>query len=521
MDVAAALSAERRALELYHAGAYREAEAILVTAWRNSSMRTLKGMLLMSYLLRREQRYRTQMDCLHELFERFDGTEEQRDLACAASLLGEAYRTCGQAGKATDWFCRAAELEPDRLQRLTELSNAIFSAQSMDASPAYFGTLYQRYREALSNLGVRPYQRRLYAHRKIRIGYLSADFRRHPVAAFMKALLLHYDAERFSVYVYDRNAVPDDVTYMLKRGNATWHAVSQLSFDELAAQIHEDEIDILVDLSGHTSDTSLPVFAWQPALVQISGIGYMGSTGIKETTGVLSDRVVASSLHSPYFTEPLLRLPRTLFCFQPVYAYPVPCGDSPIQASGVITFGCFNHYAKVTDDVLCAWGEILERVPGSRLFLKHAIYGCAEGREIVSKRLKTAGIDLERVSMEGFSSDYLQAYQRVDIALDTYPYTGGMTTCEALYMGCPVITWAGRRPGSAFSKSILSQVGLQGLVAGNRESYIELAVALARDKELLSLLHRNLRRKMQASPLMDAAGYCQDVEILYQRLYAR
>ncbi len=491
---------------------------ILQAFWQKTGIRSLRGMLLMAYILRDKKEYISEIQVLYELLQKFPLAEDTELLADAWSVLGSALRMIGESRLSVEAFCKSVALEPDARQKLVEASNALFSANAIEnVSAAYMRELYALYRKVLKGLNITPYTPVNWQHTRVRVGYISADFRNHAVGQFLRPLFRQYDSEHFAVYAYSLSSVQDEVTLSLRQGGAVWREMAGAEVAEIARQIRCDEIDILVDLSGHTAENALPVFAWKPASVQISGIGYFNSTGLYETTGFLSDVYCAPEDSSPYFTEPLLRLPHSHFCYQPFAKFP-EIKELPSRHKGYITFGCFNNFAKVTDSMLCIWKQILAAVPDSRLLLKHSLLGDAEGREYTWKRLKNLGMPLSRIELRGFSEDYLEQYRDMDIALDTSPYPGGLTTCEALYMGVPVVSLIGNRHGARFGYSFLANVGLAELAADTEQAYIEVAVNLARDGELLNLLHKNLRGMMLKSPLMDGQQYMKDLEELYEKI---
>ena len=499
----------------------------LETAWHETGVRTIYGMLLMAYILRDEQRPISEIHQLEELLTTFDGAPETKQLADAWSLLGSARRKIGENRAAVDALLRSVEIEPDPVQKLVECSNAIFAANSVASfDAAAFSHLYARYRTLLAAWmqasGAAPYPRPTWHHAKLRIGYLSADLREHAVAQFVRPLLRGYDHAAFDVYVYALSDREDRVTAALRDPAAQWRHVAGMAFGDLAAQIRADEIDVLFDLSGHSAANALPVFAWRPANVQISGIGYFNSTGLASCDGFLSDVHCAPEARSPFFTEPLLRLPETHFCYAPFASFP-PVAPPPCLARGYVTFGCFNNFSKVTDEMLALWRRILQAVPRARLLLKHALLGEEEGRAYTIARLRRLGwteAELCRIEWRGFSRDYLAQYGDMDLALDTAPYPGGLTTCEALMMGVPVITLAPRdaRHGARFGASFLANIGMAELAAETPARYVELAVGLASDTETLAALRKILRPKLLASPLMDAGRYMRNLEALFQKL---
>ena len=290
------------------------------------------------------------------------------------------------------------------------------------------------------------------------------------------------------------------------------------SAEEAAHAIFRDGIDILVDLAGHTAGRTLPILAYRPAPVQIAGIGYFASTGLRTMDYFLADPVLAAGTAEEGFTEELLVLPHSHWCWQPLHAAPAP---APEPAEGrVVVFGSFNNFTKLSDTVLRTWAEILRRVPESRLLLKTDVFSCPDAREEALRRIEAAGIPSARVETEGASQDYLAAYNRVDIALDPFPYPGGGTTCDALYMGVPVVTLAGESLGSRFGASLLENIGAGALIAHTEEEYIALAAALAGDAATIDALHAGLRGMMENSPVMDAAGYGSDVGASYEAVWA-
>lgn len=357
---------------------------------------------------------------------------------------------------------------------------------------------------------------------RLRIGIISPDLRRHVVAFFSYAMFHAHDARLYELYAYT-NCVEDEVSQELRGCVAVWRNLRGLQPGEAARVIHEDEIDVLMDLAGHTGHNMLPVLAYRPAPVQISGIGYFATTGLPTIDFFLSDPYIDpvsgdGAGNDRYFTEQLLRLPHSHCCYMWHDAPPSP-PPAPFQRNGYVTFGSLNNFSKVTDEMLRLWAEILRQVPGSRLYLKARMFDTAYGRALASQRLEAAGIALERVRLEGFEARYLHAYAEIDIALDTYPYPGGGTTCDALYMGVPVVALVGERHGARFGYSILANAGLTELCAKTPEAYVSLAVELAGDLERLRRYHQQLRCRLQASPVMDGAGYMAELEIAWQAAF--
>lgn len=365
--------------------------------------------------------------------------------------------------------------------------------------------------------GVGQYAHELARHRheRLRIGYLSPDFAMQINAFFILPLLAHRTRERFDVYCYDTRGAGGSVTEQMRSLADAWRDVSALTAEETAACVHADEIDILVDLSGHAAGgRTLAVAAHRPAPVQMTAIGWFDTTGLPAIDYVLADRLAATEENEDLFLEAPLRLQEhPLLCYTPPSSVRHVKKERARRATPV--FGCFNNFYKITHEQLLLWREILERVPGARLILKNTAESEAQERRL--RRMATrAGFAEGAVEFRQATSDYLAQYMDIDIALDTYPYPGGGTTCDALYMGAPVVTRCGRRFGSRFGLSLLSAIGLSELAAATPAAYVERAVALVREPELLSALHESLRRRMEASPLMDGAGYAHEVEGLYE-----
>ena len=511
------------AFDLYQWGFLHEA-LVLLNRLQQMPAVWLRPFLLKAYILRKMDCPLKELQVLDELLaqaEHIDKiSESDNDLVAEAwSLLGEVLVKLGECRLAVDAFLQSSRMERDIKKKREEHSNAIFVANyCSDISDARWQELYAGYRQLLKDivpLKLSVSEDGRYKHGKIRIGYLSADLRSHPAAYFLRPLLEFYDRDRFQVFLYRSNVEEDSVTEQLQGWADCTRYIADMSDEEAARRIATDEIDILVDLSGHTKGNRLPVLAYKPAPVIVSGIGYFHSLGMY-TDGFLSDASCSPLEVHPAFSEKLLRLPRTHFCYSQFEALPVLPERMAWERNGYVTFGCFNNFSKVTDEMLLSWKEILCQCPDSHLLLKHKIFDSEEGRMWTVHRLQKLGLPVERVDFSGFSAEYLQEYNNVDIALDTFPYTGGLTTIEALLMGVPVISLYGDRHGTRFGLSFLSNIGMSELATDNIATYIGLAAGFAADKNLLKVLHGSLRSMVQKSPLMDGAGYCRDVERMYR-----
>lgn len=353
--------------------------------------------------------------------------------------------------------------------------------------------------------------------RKLRIGYLSPNLMTHIVLNFAIQLFSAYDRERFEVYLYQTGGRHDEVSDWLMKMTDGWCELSGLNAHEAAKKIYDDDIDILFDLAGHTEGgATLQICAYKPAPVQLCGIGWFDTTGLSAIDYFLSDNYCDPPENDELFTEKLIRLPHSHFCYTPPETV-LTC-KAEYHVHSPIVFGSFNNFDKITDEMLRTWKRLLQIVPGSKLLLKN-VYHAIDRVERMKKRLLNMGFEKEQIDIRPGTASYLDEYMDMDIALDTYPYPGGGTTCEALYMGVPVVTRYGHRHGSRFGYSLLKNMGLGELTASSDEEYIRIAAALAGDRELLEGLHSSLRTMMQKSPLMDARGYVRDVEAAYEKIW--
>lgn len=360
------------------------------------------------------------------------------------------------------------------------------------------------------------------ADRPLRIGYVSADLCQHTVGLFVKGVLKAHDPSRVQVFAYSAGQVKDWVTDEV-RAVATLRDVSVLDDAALAAQIRADGIDVLVDLSGHTAGSRLTAFAHRPAPVMVSWLGYFATTGLPTMDAVLLDEWHAPPSTEAQFVEPILRLPSGRFCYQPVPWAPAEVALPPVERNGYITFGCFNNTAKFNVGVFDAWAQVLQTVPDARLILKWRTFNDEAFRQQVTDAFVARGIPAERIELRGpsFHADLLKEYADIDIALDPFPFTGGLTSCEALWMGVPVITWPQSRVVSRQTWAFLNQIGLPELAAQDANDYVRIAAELANDRARLAHLRATLRDRMRASPLMDVAGFTRQLEDTLIDLYRR
>ncbi|MBI5430527.1 MAG: tetratricopeptide repeat protein [Nitrosomonadales bacterium] len=348
---------------------------------------------------------------------------------------------------------------------------------------------------------------------RLRIGMVSGDLRNHPVGYFLESLLAQLDPARVELIAYPTRPASDALTARIKPCFAAWKPLTGKSDAEAARLIHADGVHVLLDLSGHTALNRLPVFAWKPAPVQAAWLGYFATTGVAGMDYLIADRVGVPDDQRAYFTETLWYLPDTRLCFSPP-EIDLPVAPLPAISNGHVTFGCFQNLAKVEDEVLAIWANILTAMPGSRLRWQCKQLGDPAVAGQMLQRLRHLGIDPARVTLLGGvpRAAYLAAHAEVDLMLDTFPYPGGTTTCEALWMGVPTLTLAGDTLLSRQGASLLTAAGLEDWIATSGADYVARALALAGDLPRLSALRAGLRAQVRTSPLFDERRFAHNLE---------
>ncbi|MDD3517033.1 MAG: tetratricopeptide repeat protein, partial [Chromatiales bacterium] len=411
-------------------------------------------------------------------------------------------------------------------ERLPQHGNYLYALQSdprqtaqtiLDAHRAWadvFEPVWTSHRRPFDDVDRDP-------ERPLTVGLVSADLGRHPVGFFLAGVLPHLDRERLRIVAWSSRGKPDEYTERLRAACDVWHDVADLDHAQLAERIRADRVDVLLDLSGHTDGNRLPVFAMRAAPVQATWAGYVGTTGLSTMDWLIADRWHVPPGSEALYTERIMRLPNDYICYQaPDYAPPV--APPPEEQEGRITFGSFNNLIKINPEVAALWTRVLDAVPGSRLLIKYAGGDNPDRQAWLRRLFEDAGLAPERLILEGKAphAELLAAYARVDVALDTFPYAGGLTTLEALWMGVPVITRGdGDRFCARHSVSHLTNAGFPELIAPNADAFVELATALARDRERRTELRNTLRERMAASPLCDGAAFARDLEAAWREMW--
>jgi predicted O-linked N-acetylglucosamine transferase (SPINDLY family) len=458
-----------------------------------------------------------------------------------AELLGE-----GRLSEAIECFERSLAEHPDDVVARNNAANALQVAGRLDEALAHYRQALQRarpplsfriasnylttlsYHPGISDAQLRAETQRIAAgfgsprpmapagraDRPLRLGLVSADLCDHPVGFFLAPVLAALDRTKFDVRLYSTGG-REDSTRQVLRALAAWSDVAGDDHDQLLTLLRADGNDILIDLSGHSAGNRLPVFARRAALVQLSWLGYFATTGLPAMDGVILDPWHAPDGTESQFTERLLRLPATRFCYAPAAFAPAP-SPPPVLARGAVTFGSFNNTAKLNGQVVAAWARVLLAVAGSRLILRWATFADAAFAESIRRQFAAHGVAADRLILRGRIGhrQLLDAYAEIDIALDPFPFAGGHTSCEALWMGVPVVTLPGTRPVSRQTYCFLANIGLTELAATDEADYVAKAVRLAGDAPRLAELRQSLRSRMAASPLMDAAAFARAFEAL-------
>ncbi len=409
--------------------------------------------------------------------------EMQPDNALAANNLGNAHLDRGEAEEGAQWHRRAIEIDPtfarahSNLLRDLQYLPGTTPRQLLEEHRAWW-----RLHGTPSAPAERVYPNVADPDRPLRIGWVSGDFREHSVAYFLEPIFERHDRAAFQFVAYSCVPAEDSFTARFKAHAEQWRSIIGLRLELVDRQIRGDGIDILVDLGGHTAGQRAPLFAFAPAPVQVSYLGYASTTGIE----TIDYRMTDSASDPPgecesHYTEKLVRLPRCAWCYRPM-AHAPAVSSLPARRNGYITFGSFNHFSKVNANVTAAWAQILGRVPNARLLLKANGLGEASIQERVRATFQSAGIACDRIIMAGrepTAPEHLGRYGEIDIALDTFPYNGTTTTCEALWMGVPVVALAGAEHRSRVGVSLLSALGLERLIGKGIDDYVRIAAELA------------------------------------------
>ncbi len=426
------------------------------------------------------------------------------------------YQKIGEMDKAIAGFRRSLEMEPalstySDLLFVLNYSPGVTPSESLSDAQKFGQMASAKVTNRHTKWKNKPPPERL------RVGMVSGDFRDHPVGYFLESILTHIDPARIELVAYTTQTQEDEVTQRLRTSFTAWQSLVGKNDEDAAKMIHDDGIHILIDLAGHTAYSRLPLFAWKPAPIQVAWLGYFATTGLAEMDYLIADHVGVPEANRDHFTEQVWYLPESRLCFSPPET-DLPVADLPAVDNGYITFGCFQNLSKVSEVVLSTWADALKAVPDSHLRWQCKQFDDAPVAEKILQRFEQLGIAPERIDLHGGTSreTYLAAHGEVDMLLDTFPYPGGTTTCEALWMGVPTLTLAGDTLLSRQGASMLTSAGLPDWIADSREAFVAKAVSLSGHSSgnvaALADLRASLRDQVRVSPLFDAPRFAHDLE---------
>lgn len=434
--------------------------------------------------------------------------------------LGLLLLTLGDIDESVACYRKALEYKPDALDIM---HNLLFTQNYCDDHHLEMAIQDAKAYGRLVTASVTPFihtPNRGDLHRRLRIGLVSGDLLGHPVGFFLIGVIPSLDPEQVELFVYSNYFQEDALTHQLQSVVPHWQGVMGMTDEVLAEQIRADGIDILMDLSGHTARSRLEMFAWKPAPVQVTWLGYFATTGLPAMDYILGDRFNLPAEEAHHFTETPWPLPDCYLCFTPP-DLPLAVGPLPARNNGWVTFGCLNNTNKMNARVIACWARILNELPDSRLYLKSVNFLDPIMCEDVQNQFAFLGIAPERLILEGPSprDTYFEAYYQIDIALDPFPYPGVTTSVEGLWMGVPLITRRGHRYISHQGESILSNAGLTDWIAYDEEDYVAKALQFARDLPRLAILRAGLRRRVLQSPLFDAPRFANNLVLAWQEMW--
>jgi protein O-GlcNAc transferase len=434
------------------------------------------------------------------------------DYAEAYNNLGLTQNLLGLYNDSQESFRHALKIEPNDFISHTGL---LFSLNYTALSPEDYLNEARRFGEQVAQKVTARYTAwQCTTHpQTLRVGVVSADLNGHPVGYFLESLLAQLDPARIELIAYTNNPISDDLTARIKPYFSAWKPIFAFSNQAAAQLIHDDGVHVLLDLSGHTAKNRLPMFAWKPAPVQVSWLGYFASTGVAELDYVLADETGVPRQHQSHFSETVWYLPDTRLCFTPPDT-DLAVAPLPSLSNGFVTFGCYQNLAKVTNEVLAVWGRIFAALPQARLRLVSKYLKDPSVAAQLQLRLQQCGIEASRVLLHAAvpRQEYLASHAEVDMLLDTFPYPGGTTTCESLWMGVPTLTLAGDTLLSRQGASLMTAARLPDWIATSEDDYVAKAIEFSQDVPRLAALRAGLREQVRVSPLFDAPRFAKHFE---------
>ena len=421
---------------------------------------------------------------------------------------GKLALTIGKPLEAAENYEQAANFADDN-SKFSLASSSLLCLNFLDLPSEDLAQAHFQYQELVKN--IKPFSTYHEKNSRIKIGYVSADFRLHAMFPIAFGIIAAHDKNRFEIFCYSLNDKEDHYTGLFKERAEHFINAKNLSYEELAKKIHEDNIDILVDLSGHSAGNVLPVFAYKPAPIQLSGIGYMATTGLSAMDYFITDEIVdPPGEHEKFFTEKLLYMP-SQFCYASRTDVSTPDG-APCKKNNFVTYGTICRYSKINDDMLRIWKIIFDKLTDAKFVLRAQEFESVSVVNEAYSRMKNFGFNMDQVSFFPAVNNYFEVIKDLDLILDAYPYVGGSTTLDAIYMGVPVLTIYGERRSARFGLSILKNFGMENLAVDTVEDYINRAIAFAIETDTLDVLHKNLRGMLKKSNALNPVFYTKLLE---------
>ena len=440
--------------------------------------------------------------------------------AAAYYNLGNALSVLGEFKKAISYYQRAINSEKNHI---FAYNNMLFTLLYLeDADPKFCLSQAKEFRSSLKLINDDLLQKYRFdtKPKKLRVGFVSGDLREHPVGFFLLNTIKNLKNKNLELFAYSNYKIKDKINIKLKSHFTNWREIESQSNMDVINIIRKDKIHILIDLSGHSDKNRLPIFINKPAPIQATWISYPGTTGIPEIDYIIGDQFVTPENESKHFAEKIFRLPNMWVSFTPP-DFDVKISELPAIKNRYITFGSFNHLSKINKKVIFLWSKILKSVPNSKIFLKTKQLNDIYLKKKIIDEFKKNGIDLNSIILEGGSprNELLDSYNKVDIALDPFPYSGGVTSLEAIWMGVPVLTKKGFRFVSHTTESINHNSGMSDWVANNENDYVEKAIKFSDNLKLLTKINKNLRQTALKSPLFDSTVFAEQLNNAFWEMW--
>lgn len=449
-----------------------------------------------------------------------EAIRRQEDSATSFKNLADAFKEQGRLQLALEWYRKALLLKDDYHTCHSELLLSLNYLPEISQAEIYSESLKWAARHATAKVGSSGCFRDVTKDgARLRVGYVSPDFKRHSMVAFIEPLVRGHNRRNVEVFLFSNVSRPDEITGRIKAQAENWLSIAGRNDDEVADEIRRNKIDILVDLTGHTGEGRLLLFARKPAQVQVTWLGYVNTTGLAAYDYFLADATSVPVGDDELYTESVFRLPRCFFCYQPP-GTDLPVGESPVNHVGRITYGSLNNLVKINPQVIDLWAQILKKSENSHLVMVNKQFADDNVRNRYMEKFVSRDIGEERIEMiPGLPhADFLAVHNKIDIALDPFPFNGLFTSCDSLRMGVPVITLRGRNFAGRMGASLMTSMGLQELVAENRQDYVQKAVSLAEDINRLNALRKTTRQRLYESPVCDIPQFVGSLESAYFKM---